>query len=168
MALVTDITLALNCSYTNALDLSTVTDALAKAYVDSLATGTGLDQSDVLWHDRRTLASAGTENLDLAGVLTNSFGATATFVKVKLVLIINRSTTAGEKFVIGGHATAAWEGWTTVAGSKITVGPNGFIALYNPSLAGMAVTATTGDLLKVENTGSNSNIYDVVIIGTSA
>jgi hypothetical protein len=135
---------------------------------DSLATGTGLDQGDQAWADTRTLAATTSETLDLAASLTNALGQTATFARVKLVYIRLVTTTAGAKIYVGGNATNAWEGWTSVAGSKITVRGDGFIVLYAPDATAYAVTASTGDILKIENPGGASISYQIVVLGASA
>ncbi|MCI0351567.1 MAG: hypothetical protein L0Z53_19260 [Acidobacteriales bacterium] len=165
MPLSSNLSLAINWNHTSALDLSTVTDNATVDYGDSLASGTGLDQCDLKFHDRRTL-SATTEELDLAGSLTDAFGQTITFAKVKGILIHNRNTTAGQTLIIGGAAANAFPLFTDVT-DKYTLGPDGKFLAWEPSLAGKAVTAGTGDKLKLD-AGANTVTYDIVIFGTSA
>jgi len=167
-SLATTLSLSLRATLTNTLDLSTPKDDLSYAFADALSQGTGLDAGDVLWHDTRTLTATTSENLDLAGSLTNGLGTTVTFAKVKAIIIVNKSTTAGYNLDIG-NATS--NGWTTMFGGSthtIKVGPGGCFANWNPSLAGFAVTAATGDQLKINNGNAASVDYDIVIIGTSA
>ena len=59
--------IALTLSTTFTLDdghLSTPEDVMTKSIIDTLANGTGLDQADVIWHDKNNLNSA-TLALDL-------------------------------------------------------------------------------------------------------
>ena len=148
-----------------ALDLSTPVDAGAIALTDELLHGTAIDQADLLWHDRRTLAAT-SENLDLAGGLTDAFGQTLTFAKIKALLIKNRETIAGRTLKVGGHATAAFLLFDN-ATDIYTIGPDGILLVWDPALAGKVVTATTGDLLKID-AGANTVAYDILLIGTSA
>ena len=42
-------------SMTNALDLTTPSDALSRDYTITFANGTGANQANMWWHDQRTL-----------------------------------------------------------------------------------------------------------------
>ncbi len=147
-------------------DLSTPNDTLILNLADALASGTAIDQADLLFHDERTLAAT-SEELDLAGGLTSSFGATLTFVKIKGILIRNTSETAGDILAVGGAAANAFANWVGNTSDIVNVGPNGFLLLWNPSLAGYGVTAGTADLLKID-AGANTITYEIMLIGTSA
>ena len=164
--LATTLTLRLEGTYVNALDLSNVTDALSLNYSDTTADGTGLDQADIMWHDSRTLAAT-SEDLDLAGTLTGSFGTTVTFAKVKGILIKNTSTTATEILSVGGAAGNQFVNWVSATNDEINIGPNGVFLLFNPSAAGYAVTAGTGDLLKID-AGADTITYEITVWGTTA
>jgi hypothetical protein len=50
------------------------------------------------------------------------------------------------------------------------LGPGGIFLFVNPGAAGIAtVTAGTGDILRVDNSGAGTTVtFDIVIIGTSA
>ena len=165
-------------TYRNALDLTNVDDTLsALAFAAAtLTNGPGLAQGNQLWHDRRTLASAATETIDcyefaIDGGAANvdSLGLALTMVRVKAILFYNRSATAGEVFKLFGEGTTA--AWSTplngVDTTKIVVQPGGVFLLTAPSAAGLVVADTTDHLLKVENSGSSSNDYDLIIIGAS-
>lgn len=142
-------------------------DVLHKLDIDvRLKTGTGSGQADVVWSDRRTLAGAGSEVLDLAGSLTNSYGGTVTFAKVKAVFIRNRATTDGYDLRAGPDATNGWVGMFLDATDRIRVAAGGCHVWYDPN--GQAVTAGSTDELFVQNDGAGSVDYDIVIIGTSA
>ena len=150
--------------YTNALDLSTPKDDFDLTLSDTLSNGTGNDQVDVVWHDQRTLATT-SENLDLAGSLTSAFGSTVTFAKVKGICIKNMSTTTTQIVTVGGAAATQFINWVGDSSDTVKVGPDGILFLWSP-MDGYAVTAGTGDLLKI---ATSANItYDIWIIGTSA
>ena len=163
--LATTLTLLLRGNYNKEFDLQDASNNLALNVGDTLATGTGANQADVLWHDTRTL-TATSEDLDLAGSLTDAFGDTVTFVKVKGILIHNKSTTATEILAVGGAASNQLINWVANNSDIVNIGPDGVLLLWSP-VDGYAVTASTGDLLKIDS-GSDTITYDIVIIGTSA
>jgi hypothetical protein len=54
----------------------------------TITAGTGaLGQADILWADQRTLAASGTENLDLAGVLSGLLGGTIAAAEITAIYI---------------------------------------------------------------------------------
>ncbi len=145
--------------------LSSPKDVLSKNIQKEFANGTGSGKADRIFRDQRTLANGANENLALAGVLTDPFGTTLTFAKVKVILIENLSTT--QTLTIGGAASFALVNWVGTATDTIKIPPGGFFAISAP-VAGFAVTAGTGDLLKVANSAGAACIYNVILIGTSA
>ncbi len=168
MTLQTDILLKVGATLQSALDLVTVQAPLSYSASLSLATGTGAGQADLIFSDTRTLTASSTENLDLAGVLTDALGATLTFVKIKGI-IVRASTGNTNDVVVGGAAANGFINWVADATDKINVRPGGLFVLIDPTGSGYAVTASTGDILKVANSSSGSSVtYDIIIIGTSA
>lgn len=156
--------LTLGWLFQNILDNGNVKDQIGYTIQDSLADGDALDSAQVVWHDRRTL-SATSEDLDLSGSLTGSFGVSVAFTKIKGFLVYNRATTAGYTLALGGAASNQFINWVANSSDIVNVGPGGCFFLWNPSLAGYAVTAGTGDLLKI-NSGANAITFDIVLIGT--
>ena len=131
-----------------------------------LASGTGLNQANVVWSDTRTLTTAQTDSLDLAGGgLTDPFGAAFAPAKVKAIIVASSSANTTNLTVFGDAAHVPFLG--TVA-TSMTLTPGGFIVLTNPSLAGWVVTAATADIIKIVNAAGASATYDIVVIGTSA
>jgi len=164
-SLTTNLRVSLACTHTNGLDLATATNNLTKLFTDSLANGTASDQSDVLFHDTRSLAAT-SEDLDLAGSLTDAFGSTVTFADVTGIFIQNNNTTAGHDLAIGGAAANQFINWVSDASDEIVVRAGGCLLLWAPK-DGYAVTAATGDLLKID-AGANTVSYDIVLVGTSS
>lgn len=134
---------------------------------DALATGTILDTADRLWVSQATaLTGSGTNNHDFAGSLADAFGDTLTFVKIKMLYIYNLSPTAGNNIVVGNGANPLLIFGT--GAHTHTIGPNGKLLIWEPSLAGKAVTADTGDNLLITNSTANAVTYDIAVVGTSA
>ena len=82
MALDTNLLVKLDAELTRADDLGVA--ALPVAIHDRirLTDGTGAGAANRLWSDRRTLAASATEDLDLAGVLTEHLGGTLTLARI--------------------------------------------------------------------------------------
>lgn len=164
----TSLDLTLRGAIVGVADLSTPSATVIKAFTDAMTSGIGLEQADTIWADERTLAATTSENLDLSGALTNDLGATAIFAKVKVICVHLKTLTAGYTLSVGGAASDAFINWVGDATDIIKVGAGGIFLIYNPDLAGYAVTASTGDILKVNNTNAASVTYDIIVIGTSA
>lgn len=167
MALTTKLVTSVVSTLTDALDLSTVTDPLSYALRTTLTSGTGANQADMLWHDTRTLAASGTEDLDLAGVLVNGLGDTQTFARVKTILVAAAAANSNNVNVTRPAANGV--PLFLAAGDGIAVRPGGMFMATAPDATGYAVTAGTGDLLTVTNSAAGTSVtYSVIIIGASA
>lgn len=168
MALVnTRIKLSLAATLTKALDLATGSTPLDVEASVPLGNGTGANQADLIFHDRRTLAASGTEDLDLAGVLTDAYGATITFARIKAVVVMAASANTNNVNV--SRATTNGVPLFLAASDGIPVLPGGFFAWCAPDATAVAVTAGTGDLLTVTNSAAGTSVtYDVIVIGASA
>ena len=146
-------------------DLSTASDPLSFAKAFVMTNGTGANNANMVFADTRTLAASGTEDLDLAGGVTNSFGTTTTFTKIK-ALIISAAAGNTNDVVVGGHATAAITSLFGDATDKVKVKPGGTVAFVAPDATGYAITATTADMLTVTNSAGTTGVtYDIVVIG---
>lgn len=134
----------------------------------TLASGTGLGKADKAYTARRTIAASGSEDLDLAGVLQDAFGAPITFVRIK-GLVIAAGVSNSNNVVIGNATSNAWAALLNATGT-ITLRPGAVLAaIAGAEDAAYAVTASTGDVLKVANSGGGSAVsYDICIVGASA
>lgn len=161
-----DVTARVSGQYTSTSGLGSASFGMEQAAVAAFTPGTGTGKADVLFADRRTLAASATENLDLAGALTDPLGAAATFGHVKAIYVKAASTNTNS-VVFGGAASNAFVGPLGGTTPTVTIPPGGFQVFVHPG-AGWTVTAATGDLLKMANSGGTTGVqYDVMIIGTS-
>jgi len=154
---------------TAALDLGTGSAPQNLARSMTLGNGTGAGNADRLFADRRTLAASATEDLDLAGVLLDAFGAAVTFARIK-GLIIAAAVGNTNNVVVGAAASNPWATLLSATGT-VTLRPGAFIAVGTAATdaTGYAVTAATADLLKIANSGAGTSVtYDIHIIGASA
>lgn len=147
---------------TSALDLSTAQSPLLIDRTDVLDSGTGANQASQVWSDTRTLTTGANETLDLNGSLTDAFGVSVTFTKVKLLYIRNKGTTA---LTVGGAASNGFVSPFGSATDVVKVPPGGELRLYAPDATGFAVVAGTADQLKIANAAGASCDYDILIVG---
>lgn len=167
MALTTRVTLNFVALLTSALDLTTPQSDINNRTEIELTSGTGLNQADMVWSDRRTVAASATDSLDLAGVLVGAFGTTLTFARIKAVLV--KAASANTNNVVVTRPAANGVPLFSAAGDALPVLPNGVFLWVAPTAAGIAVTAGTGDLVDIVNSGAGTSVtYDIVIIGASA
>lgn len=170
MPLTSKVRVAVTATQTSVLDLGTAAASIAKDYTATLASGVAAGQADRIFHDTRTLAASASEDLDLAGVLTDALGGALTLVKVK-GLVIAAAAGNVNNVVVGGAATNGFVSWVGAATHTVTVRPGAVLALFAGAgdSNGYGVTAATADLLKVANGGAGTSVtYDVIILGTSA
>lgn len=170
MALSTTVRVNVAAKQTATLDLGASEANIAKQLAISLASGTAAGQADRIFSDTRTLTASSSEDLDLAGVLTDAFGTAITFAKVKGIFI-KAADGNTNNVIVGGAASAQFATWAGAATHTVTVRPGGLLLLAcgEGDLNAYAVTATTADLLKVANSGAGTSVsYDVIIWGTSA
>ena len=77
------------------LDLGTVALPIDVQASIALDNGTGANQADKVFTDTRTVTTGATDSLDLAGSLTDAFGATITLARVKAILVKAASGNGG-------------------------------------------------------------------------
>ena len=167
MSLTSSVLTKVVANQTSALDLGAGTYPLNFIFKTNMANGTGTSQSDLLFSDQRTITASSTEDIDLAGDLSDAFGNTMTFVKVKAIIIT--AATANTNNVTVSPATSnGFNGPFNAAADLIAIPPGGSFIVTAP-VSGWTVTAATGDLLTIANSAAGTSvIYDIVIIGTSA
>jgi hypothetical protein len=159
--------LQLTADLTSSSDLVTGTAPLSFARQISFSDGAGLNAANRIWTDERTIAASATEDLDLAGSLTDSFGATVTLARVK-ALIVAASSANANNVVVGGGSNP-FTNWVSGTTPAVVVRPGGLLALFAPDATGYAVTSGTGDQLRVANSGAGSSVtYQIVVIGAAS
>lgn len=168
MPLTTTVDLSVAGLYTKALDLQLASANVASRFGVALADGTGAGEANRIFADRRTLAASASESLDLAGTLLDAFGDTLTLTRVKALIVVAAAANTNN-VVIGGAVSNAWVGPFGAAAHTAQVRPGGMAVFACTDATGWAVTAGTGDLLQMANSGAGSAVtYDVIVVGTSA
>jgi len=129
-----------------------------------LRSGSGTGQVNKAWRDgdRPILASA-SENLDLSGTFTDRLGQAVVFTAIKALFVRAKSTNV-TNLVLGAAAANPWAALLGATGTA-TILPGFVLCLVGDIGAGYAVTAGTGDILKVANGGATDLLYDIAIVG---
>lgn len=164
MSLETAIVASLRAIETSALDLAQGRAPIELEVRHAFGNGSGANQASNAFSDSRTLAASGSENLDLAGALISAFGAVLNFASVKAILIRARATNANN-VVVGPAASNGFLGPFADASDRVAIKPGGVFLVTAPA-AGWPVTAGSGDLLSVSNSGAGTPVdYDIVVVG---
>jgi hypothetical protein len=171
MPLSTKLRIGLNGKQSGNLSLGGQREAnIAKEYALTLADGVLAGQADRVWATTvAALAASSSTDHDLAGALVDPLLGTASFARVKGIIVAAYAANTNT-VVVGAAATNPWVGLLG-ATHTVTLRPGAvFAAMVGPAdLAGYAVVAGTGDLLRVANGGAGSSVgYDIAVIGCSA
>lgn len=165
MAASANIVVNINATQTSPLDLGTGTFPSISNNTFSFTDGTGAAQIQTVFSDERSLNASSNEELDLAGVLADAFGNTITFAAIKGI-IVKAAATNGDTISVGGSAANGFDSWVGATGDLVKVNPGGIFVLLDPGATGYAVTASTGDLLKITNDNSGAaGVYQITLIG---
>ena len=166
-SLKSQIMLTVDTTLTSTLDLTTASAPLRAQKILDLANGVAANQANVIWSDQRTIAASTTEDLDLiGGSLTDVFGTAVAPAKVRAI-IISAASANTNNVVLGGDVNSV--PFLSAAATTVAIQPGGLYVITAPALAGIAVTAGTGDILQVANSGAGTTVtYDIIVIGTSS
>lgn len=174
MATKLDTEFSLSGRLENALDMSTVADPLvlpedftplAKAFT----VGTGNDQINHWWHDKRSILTTANDDLDLRGGTTSeNLSLKLDFQTIKLIVIQIVSPDGSKSLRVGPQAVAnAWQGpfgGVAAANYLTTLDSQVF---YEPK-AGWSVGAGATDILRINNPGGTTVEYYIFIAGIKA
>lgn len=159
---------------TKAADLEAAgTKELLLNVAATLLDGTGATQVNQIFTKDDTILAGARNTYDLAGSLSDAYGDTITFTRVKLLMVYNDSTTAARLRIGGGSdgaGTNAWDTWVTGntpdGGEGPIVRAGGVLMIYAPDATAYAVTAGTVDILAIEELDSLAGSYQLLIAGT--
>ena len=142
---------------------SVITFQLPSGTKKIFTNGAGANQISAAYAETRILAGSASENLDLSGALTDPLWNAVVLTKLKFLYVENHADSSGN--IIVGAGTAGIVGPFIAATNALTIAPGGNVEIANPSAGGYTVTATTADILKVENSGAGTSTYDIIIGG---
>lgn len=166
MSLSATVKASISADHLRSIDLAGATSNLQRALALAFTDGVGANQVDLIFHDQRTLAASASEDIDLNGVLTDIYGQSVNFARIKAVLVL--PAVANLNNINISRPASNGVPLFLAASDGIVVHPGGIFLWAVPSAAGVAVTAGTGDLLTITNAaGTNSVVYDIVILGAA-
>jgi hypothetical protein len=120
-------------------------------------------QANVMFSDTRTLAASATEDLDLAGLLTDALGATVAAAEI-VAIYVGAAAGNTNNVNVSRPATNGFAGPFLAASDGLAIAPGDFMLVTNRN--GWTVTAATGDLITITNSGAGTGVdYDVLLIG---
>lgn len=150
----------------DAQTLKTVQDASNLAFDQALGNGAGANNFAVQFEEERTIAAGGNYSYDLTALVGTFFGGNITKVLalLKVLLIKNKNTVAGDKLTIDtsvtNHLTAPWEDSIT---SKQRIAPGSPLVLA--SLADGFTVDATHKVLKLSNPSAHDITFGIVLLG---
>lgn len=135
----------------------------------TLADGTGAGSANLLYvvQDDTGITASGSTTLDLQS-LTDMFGNSISFSKVKVIYIENQSTTSGVNLVVGAAAADQWGAATafiSTTTATVLVPAAGVLYAARTDATGWVVDATHKDLKIANASGSAAVPYKIVFIG---
>lgn len=140
--------------------------------MESYAEGVGAGQFNLAYLDERTVASASNDDVDLAGVLASALGTSFAAAELALLFVLNRprdpdAAANTTNLTIGGGSNPmiGFLGGTTPVLGPIR--PGAFCVLGGVKNAGGigAITAGTGDILRIANSSGAQNKYVLGLLG---
>ncbi len=166
-ALSTQISASIAWLFQDTLGLTTIADASRLAFDAQLDDGEDAGQANLVWHDLRTVAAGGHDDLVLSALPQTMFGNALSleFAAVKALWLVNITPTAGAQLLVGAAPSAAWSAPFGAATHQVRVPADSPLLLVNKQ-AGWPVTNGSADTLRLSNPGSDSVDYKIVLIGT--
>jgi hypothetical protein len=166
MSLSASVKLILAATLSKSFDLMAAAPQLRKALAIEFSDGAGANQANRIWHDRRTLAASGTEDLDLSGALVDVFGDAFQLARIKALIVLPAAANTNNVNV--SRPAANGVPIFLAGGDGMPVKPGGAFVWVDPSAGGVVVTAGTGDLVTIANAAAGTPVdYDIIVIGAS-
>jgi hypothetical protein len=167
MALSVRTLLQIVASLTSAQDLTTPSAPFSLGRQINFTDGAGVGQANQIWADKGTISASATNTLDLAGSLSDAFGVSLSFARIKLLYLAAAPGNVNSINLVRPASNGV--PLLLAAGDGIPVVPGGAILWVAPTAAGVPVTAGTGDLIDLVNAGGGSSVaYDITIIGAAS
>ncbi len=162
MALTATVQTQILSSLTKTLDVIGSKDlAMNVQYSETFTAGSGNNQVNKRYEDDATIAGSGSISYDLSGALSDGFGDTQVFTKLKVLRIKHLSASLASTITLSGNLLDAVFGGT----AAIVLPPGGDLTYIHPT-SGVTVTNTSADTVLVTNDdGSNAATVSSVFLG---
>ena len=158
------VTASVSANWSKDLDIGAAQATPQASVSIAFTAGSGANKIEQVGMKVGSIAASGSADIDLAGTLTDPGGDTITFSKVKALLIKNTSA-SGDGIEVGG----TFDTWVKASGDEVKVMPGGCMLIANPTAAGFAVVADTGDVITLSNLDTvNAQTYEAIVLGEIA
>lgn len=165
MALSTSIGLNITATLAKAFDLATGSQVpFTKAVAMTWASGVAANQADKVFADQRSTATTDSLDVATAGGLLDAYGDAFAIARLKALIVVAAGANGADLRITRPAAGVPWLGAT---GDFVVVRPGGSLWWFAPDATGVAVTATTADLIDIVS-ASGTLTFDIIIIGASA
>ncbi len=169
----TSITFGLRVKETTTTDLGSGTWLYSADWAKTFANGTGINQVNKVFQDSATLAGSGTLSIDLDSTLTGPLGSVS-FTRIAAICARRTDTpvasTQDENVTISGDFILTKyliPGADVLAATTMPLQPGGVWCFVAPDATGVAITATTGDVLLFTNaSAADSTTLQLLILGS--
>jgi hypothetical protein len=135
-----------------------------KSSINVIASGTGANQADKVFSELAK-SIVGNTDVDLAGSLTDAYGAVITFARVKMLAFFVDPASVSN-LVVGAAAANQFFGPFGASAHTINIRPGGLAVLFAPDAVAWPVTAATADILRLAPSGA-SCLFDWCVMGAS-
>jgi len=163
--LVTRVAVDMSGTLVGTTGLSPTTSKLSAPRVMDFANGVAAGQADSIYTSTASIATAATLTLDVKGALLDPLGTAFTPAKLKVVYIYSQPANTTNLTLFGDAASVPI---LNTAATTSTLLPGGMFLMVQPPLAGIAVTATSADIIKIVNAAGATAVVDIIIVGTSS
>ena len=147
---------------TTARDGGDATFSVDESWTKDIANGTGADQANAVYIDAFSIAASGTLDIDLSGTLTDAHGNVIVITAVKEIMLKADSTNTNN--IVIGAGTNPFVGGNAAGTQTFAVKPGGVYHVADYSAAGWTVTAGTGDILRLANSGAGTAVTGKIVI----
>lgn len=160
------ISLSLGLSHTATNGISAASESLPSLISQAFSTGVTTNKMNHIYYTENTLAAGASNYLDIVGGLTDSFGQTANFARLRFMAVVANSTNIGD-IGVGGPAP---NGATRFFGSSndcVRIPPGGIMFWYCPTANAYSNTAGTADILEMTNFSASVSTYKIYLGGST-
>jgi hypothetical protein len=154
--------------FENVLTMGNTSDVNNHLVNLALTQGTGAaGTADLLYTASVTIASSGNTTVTFTA-LADVFGISRNFARIK-VIVIENSALGSATSILVGNGTNPFINWVGSGAHTVRVRNGGFLALGCTDATAYAVTAATGDLLKIVNEDAlNSAQVHMSFVGSTS
>lgn len=147
-------------TYGSDADIEEAVSSIFPRYLQTYSNGTGSSQANTWWADTISLTTGDT-NIDLTSGLTDRFGNSLTFTKIKEIHIFTSASSAAAVNISGNFLSVVMIIYT----SQFIVLPPGGSWSHRVPVSGLPVTNNVADTLTLAAATATATA-DLILVGT--